>query len=212
MQARAGDPAAARATLQRAIAHAKDLRALLAIEQVQAKWGTEMRPSRRCSWPGIPTSSAPSYATIRLRALTARSSPPDPELAARHANRQIPKTLTDVAIEQSRLGDRPAAEATLERRCGPPGPSYRTIGEGPSRKSSRRGRRPGLRRGPEDVASIADRAERFEALTEIGLEDLVDTKVMERILRMIDAEGVPPELPEDSFLSEEWVTGMKTGP
>src|SRR5262249_47738038 len=61
--------------------------------------------------------------------------------------------------------------------------------------------------------SIADRAERFEALTQINLRDrVVDTKHLERIIQMVEADRVPPELPKDPMLSEVWVTSVKIEP
>jgi tetratricopeptide (TPR) repeat protein len=62
-----------------------------------------------------------------------------------------------------------------------------------------------------DVASLGDRAERCDALIGIGVEGrVVDTKVLERILRMIDACGVPPEVDQEVFaLRKKRVTEKK---
>ena len=114
-------------------------------------------------------------------------------------------------VWQFRLGDRAAAEATSEQAMR----SARTLKPDDRRWAiahiiAARAKVGDFDAALKDVASFADRAERFEALTQINLGDrIVDTKVLGRILRMIDADGVPPELPQGSFLGKEWVTGMK---
>jgi tetratricopeptide (TPR) repeat protein len=215
-QARAGDPAAARATLQRAIAHARDARGLLAIEQVQAEMGDRdaaletLLMARNSDLVG-PQPRPGSRPSVNGQV---EAADPDPDLDARVANRQIPKTLSDIAIEQSRLGDRAAAKATFEQALR----SARTLVPDDRRWAivgviAARAEAGDFDAALNDVASIADRAERFEALTQIQLGDrVVDTRILGRILRMLDADGVPPELPKDSILSGVWVTNVKIQP
>jgi len=205
-QAQAGDPAAARATLQRAIAHASDARGLLAIEQVQAEMGDRdaalktLLMARNSDLVG--PSRALATATISVNGRVERL---DPDLAARVTNRQIPRTLPDIAIEQFRLGDRAAAKATFEQALR----SARTLEPDDRRWAivqviAARAEAGDFDAALKDVASLAGRAERFEALTQINLRDrVVDTTVLGRILRMIDADGVPPKLPQDSILNPE---------
>jgi tetratricopeptide (TPR) repeat protein len=206
-QAQAGDPAAARATLQRAIAHARDAHGLLAIEQVQAEMG-----DRDAALKTLLMARNSDLVGTQVR--NGRAAPPDPDLDARVANRQIPRTLADIAIEQFRLGDRAAAEATFEQAMR----SARTLKPDDRRWAiahiiAARAKVGDFDAALKDVASLADRAERFEALTQINLGDrVVDTKVLGRILRMIDADGVPPELPKDSHLSNVWLTNLKIEP
>jgi tetratricopeptide (TPR) repeat protein len=212
-QARVGDPAAARATLQRAIAHARDARGLLSIEQVQAEMGDRdaalktLLMARNSDLVGPqPSPQGPS--------VTGRVAPPDPDLAARVANREIPETLADIAIEQSKLGDRAAAEATFEQALR----SARALVPDDSRMAivnviAARAKAGDFDGALKDVASIADRAERFEALSQINLRDrVVDTKILGRILRMIEADGVSPEFAQGSILSKAWVTSIKIEP
>ena len=191
-QARAGDPAAARATLQRALAQAKDARGLLAIEKVQADMEDRdaaiktLLMARNSDLVG-PQLPAP-------REFGKAEPPRDPKFAARVANRLIPETLTDIALEQFRLGDRAAAEATLQQAMR----SARTLVPDDrewaiARVISARADVVGLDAALRDVASLADWGERCEALTWVGHSGANDTKVLERILRMIDAWGVPPE-------------------
>jgi tetratricopeptide (TPR) repeat protein len=213
-QARAGDPAAARATLHRAIAHAKYARDLLAIEQVQAEMGDRDAALKTLLMARNSNLAGPQPRPDQGPSVNGRVAPPDPDLAARVANRQIPGTLTDIAIEQFRLGDRAAAEPSFEQALR----SARTLEPHDRRWAivlviAARAKAGDFDAALKDVASIADRAERFEALSRINLRDrVVDTKILGRILRMIEADGVPPELAQGSILSNAWVTSIKIEP
>jgi tetratricopeptide (TPR) repeat protein len=106
-QARAGDPAAARATLQRAIAHATNARDLLAMEQVQAEMGDRDAALKTLLMARNSNLAGPQPGPDQGPSVNGRVAPPDPDLAARVANRQIPETLTDITMK---MGD--AAEAS----------------------------------------------------------------------------------------------------
>jgi tetratricopeptide (TPR) repeat protein len=213
-QAQAGDPAAARATLQRAIAQAKDARGLLAIEQVQAEMGDRDAALKTLLMARNSDLVGPQLRNVQGPSVSGRIKPPNPDLDARVANRQIPRTLADIALEQFRLGDRAAAEATFEQALR----STRTLVPDDRRWAivlviAARAEAGDFDVALKEVASLADRAERFEALTQIRVGDrVVDTKVLGRILRMVDADGVPPELPKDSSLSEVRVINVKIEP
>ena len=210
-QAQAGDPAAARATLQRAIAHASDARALLAIEQVQAKMGDRDAALKTLLMARNSDLVGPQLRNDQVPGVIGQVEPPDPELAARVANWQIPKTLADIAIEQSRLGDRAAAEATFEQAMR----AARTLEPDERRWAivqviAAQAEAGDFDTALKEVASIADRAERFEALTQIHLRDrVVDTKVLGGSSGWSTPTGSLRSSLKDSHLSEVWVTRRK---
>ena len=215
-QARAGDPAAARITLQRAIAQARDASGLLSIEKVQAEMGDRDAALKTLLVARNPDLVGPQPRPDRRPVVDGlvEAVKPDPDLDARVAKRQIPKTLADIASEQFRLGDRAAAEATFQQALR----SARTLvphdrGWAIAYIIASRSEVGDFDAALKDVASIGDRAERFEALTQIHLGDrVIDKKILERILRMVDADGVPPELPPGSFLSKDWAIGVRISP
>src|SRR5262249_60521709 len=100
-QAGAGAPAAARATLQRAIAHAKDARGLLAIEKVQAEMGDREAALKTLLLARNSDRVGPQPSPDRRPGVNGQVAPFDATLAARVANRPIPLTLSDIPIEES---------------------------------------------------------------------------------------------------------------
>ncbi len=206
--AQAGDPAAARAALQRAIAHARDAPGLLEIEKVQAEMGDREAALKTLlmarNFDVVGPQPGPPSVNGRVEAA-------DPDHDARTANRQIPITLADIAIEQSRLGDRAAAEATFEQALR----SARTLvtddrGWAIAHVIWARAEAGDFDAALRDVASLADRGERYDALTQIDPYRVVNMKILERILRMSDADGVPPELDQEGFAyRKKRVIGMK---
>ena len=170
-QVQAGDPAAAQATLQRAIEHANSWRGLLAVGQVQAEMGD------------------------RDAALETLLMARNPDIAPEQPNWQDAATLAEVATAQLRLGDSKAAAETFEQAL----QFARKLAEGFQRKlaveaiikaRATAGDDDGALK---DVAAIADQGQRLGALSQIPLRGRnVGAEVLERILRMIDAEKTPP--------------------
>jgi hypothetical protein len=111
-QALAGDPVAARATLQRAIAHASDTRGLLAIKQLQAELGDREAALKMLLMARDSDLVGPQLRADQNPSVNGWAPPPEPLLDARMANRRVPETLADIAIEQFRMGDRAAAGRT----------------------------------------------------------------------------------------------------
>ncbi len=180
-QHRAGDPAGARASFQRALAKETDRRKLLEIARVQAKIGDREGSLRTLLLACNPPPAGPDASEPR---------PPDYHI------------LIDIASEQSRLGDRLVADSTL-RRAIKAAESLDPREKGPAVAYviAARAEVLGLDAALDDVAAIADREHRFQAITGLRIrDDLGNIPVVERFLRMCYAEGIPPGRAEEDLV------------
>jgi tetratricopeptide (TPR) repeat protein len=186
-QAQTGDPAAARATLQQALQVANESFKLCEIANVQAEIG-----DRDAALKTLLKARRASLAEDRQRWETAR-------------------TLGEIATVQLQLGDRTASRESFEqalRFAMTLQPDQKIIAIQAIIEA--RAAAGDFVAALETVASIGDLGERLDALTRIDVKGRnIETEVLGRILRMIDADGIPPDIYRGVDVRTERVNGLR---